>query len=60
MKLLNTFAGFTYIRIPEYNLVILVDGHPDSKLRKWLGNKTVEAHRQITKGNYETTTHTFK
>ena len=60
MKLLNTFAGFTYIRIPEYNLVILVDGYSENKLRKWLGNKTVEAHRQITKMNYATITHAFK
>ena len=60
MKLLNTFTGFNYVRIPEHNLVILFDGHPDSKLRKWLGNKTVEAHRQITKENYATITHAFK
>ena len=60
MKLLNTFAGFNYVRIPKYNLVILVDGHPDSKLRKWLGDETIEYYKQITKRNYETITHAFK
>ena len=60
MKLLNTFAGFYYVRIPEYNLVILFDGYSENKLRKWLGNKTVEVHRQITKRNYATITHAFK
>lgn len=60
MELLNTFSGFRYVRIPEYNLVILLDGFVDNKLRKWLGHTSIERHKQITKENYEIIAHAFK
>ena len=60
MKLLNTFSGYRYIRIPQYNLVIWFAGSLDPKLRKWIGVKALTRLNQITKQNHEDTIHTFK
>ena len=60
MKLLNTFSGSRYIRIPKCNLVIWFDGSADNKLREWSGIESATHLNQITKKNHEATIHTFK
>ena len=60
MKLLNTFSGYRYIRIPQYNLVIWFDGSLDNKLREWSGVKAPTRLNQITKKNHEAITHAFR
>ena len=60
MKLLNTFSGYRYIRIPQCNLVIWFDGSLDNKLREWSGVKAPTRLNQITKKNHETIMHAFK
>ena len=54
MKLLNTFSGYRYIRIPQYNLVIWFDDSYDNKLRERSGDKSATHLKRITKKNYET------
>ena len=58
MKLLNTFSGYQYIRIPQYNLVIWFAGSLDNKLREWVGVKALTRLNQITKKSYETISNT--
>ena len=60
MKLLNTFSGYRYIRIPQCNLVIWFDGSLDNKLREWSGVKAPTRPNQITKKNHEAITHAFR
>ena len=60
MKLLNTFSGYRYIRIPQYNLVIWFAGSLNNKLREWKGANALTHLNQITKKNHEDTIHTFK
>ena len=60
MKLLNTFSGYHYIRIPQCNLVIWFDGSADNKLREWSGIESVTHLNQITKKNHEAIIHAFK
>ena len=60
MKLLNTFSGYRYIRIPQYNLVIWFAGSSDNKLREWIGVKALTRLNQITKKNHEAITHAFR
>ena len=60
MKLLNTFSGDCYIRIPQYNLVIWFAGSLDNKLREWIGVKALTHLNQITKKNHEAITHAFR
>ena len=60
MKLLNTFSGYRYIRIPQCNLVIWFDGSLDNKLREWIGVKALTRLNQITKKNHEAITHAFR
>lgn len=60
MKLLNTFSEYRYIRIPQCNLVIWIDGSLDNKLREWSGVKALTRLNQITKKNHEAITHAFK
>ena len=60
MKLLNTFSGYRYIRIPQCNLVIWFDGSLDNKLRKWGGAKAPTRLNQITKKNHEDIIHAFR
>lgn len=60
MKLLNTFSGYCYIRIPQCSLVIWFDGSLDNKLREWGGAIAHTRLNQITKKNHEAITHTFK
>ena len=60
MKLLNTFSGYRYIRIPQCNLVIWFDGSLANKLRKWGGAKAPTRLNQITKKNHEAIMHAFR
>ena len=60
MKLLNTFSGYRYIRIPQCNLVIWFEGSLDNKLREWIGVKALTRLNQITKKNHEAIMHTFR
>ena len=60
MKLLNTFNGYRYIRIPHCNLVIWFNDPTDNKLRRWGGDKQTAHLKQITKENHEAITHAFR
>lgn len=60
MKLLNTFSGYRYIRIPQCNLVIWFDGSLDNKLREWSGVESATRLNRITKKNHEAITHAFR
>ena len=60
MKLLNTFSGYRYIRIPQCNLVIWFDGSLDNKLRECSGVKAPTCLNRITKKNHEAITHAFR
>ena len=60
MKLLNTFSGYWYIRIPQCNLVIWFDGSLDNKLREWSGVESATRLNQITKKNHEAIIHAFR
>ena len=60
MKLLNTFSGYHYIRIPQCNLVIWFDGSLDNKLREWSGVKAPTRLNRITKRNHEAIMHAFR
>ena len=60
MKLLNTYSGYRYIRIPQYNLVIRFDTSLDNELREWNGAKSATHLKRITKKNHEAIIHAFR